>query len=109
MVSQLSIFDDDPTIYAYLKRKSDDQLDKLKLVADFNNDLHFIVNWNKKWIVIFHTSKTKLHFINRLRDLLPLSSVRKWLVKIYRVNVFYRHELAVLYRIAMSATLLHAS
>lgn len=43
----------------HLNGKSD-LFDKVKLAAEVKNELQPVVNWGKKWLLNFNTSKTKL-------------------------------------------------
>lgn len=42
---------------------------KIKLVADLENDLQSVVKWDKKWLVNFNGSKTKLLYIKHLKPI----------------------------------------
>ena len=64
VTSQLAIYADDSTLYSCLD-KTDDLFDMVELAANLEYDLRSTVEWGKKWLVSFNTSKTKLLSINR--------------------------------------------
>ena len=66
VISQLAIYADDSTLYSCLN-KTDDLFDMVELAANLEYDLRSTVEWGKKWLVSFNTSKTKLLSINRFK------------------------------------------
>ena len=48
-------------------RRANDVSDKVEMAADLEDDLCTVVELDKKWLVSFNASKTKLLSINRFR------------------------------------------
>lgn len=63
--SELGIYSEDKSIYLCFNTKSD-RLDKLKLAVDLKSYLKSAVNWHKKWLFNFNTSKSNLLSVNHL-------------------------------------------
>lgn len=62
-----------------------DRIDKVTFVADLGNDLQFIVNKDKKWLVNFDAAKTKPLFFNHIRKLIEPS--------LFKIFLLYEVEL----------------
>ena len=66
ILSKLAIYADDTTIYSFLG-KTNDVSDKVEMTANLEDELRTVVEWGKKWLVLFNASKTKLLSISSFR------------------------------------------
>ena len=67
ILCKLAIYADDSTLYSCLG-KSAELFDKVEMAADLEYDLRSVVEWGKKWLVTFSSTKTKLLSINNFRE-----------------------------------------
>ena len=66
LISKLAIYADDSTIYSCIPKS--DMFSQVEMAGEIELDLKSFVEWDKKWMVTFNSTKTKLLSVNHAKN-----------------------------------------